>query len=318
MNASLKPRPWDTLGVALIGLFVGGAALGQTPVITPKPANLPDTPSADSQGFVKFGCWSFFTQTPINCEVTATLGRIDPAAATPPFFGGHKDHTSLQPIGAIRDASTLGQGPNEVTGQTINGFTILYTAEEASGQVQLLTKWTPPDGFVCQDMNEDNPGEFRRQCNGINHFSVGLKGLNELFATPSDPFVFKPRPPGDLHPGAHFGTLSLQQGITLIGKTYSDLTGGQRPRITDISLPVGGLFDICGTYSATGTCASASKGGHVSHRDGHDVDFSSIDDAGQSIDCVLETTDVMKGAFKKANVAFHQCYVDGHYHVRFR
>lgn len=316
--ARFNQEAWKTLGIGLIGMLVGGgAAWGQNPLFELQPSKL--TRGSTSQEFIKFGCYDLFSFTQINCRVTATLGSTNPIAAIPPFFGGHVNHTAPQPLGTVQNANMSGQAGPSVTGDTIDGFTVLYTAEEASGEVQFLTVWSPPSNYECQDMIEDIPGNFRNPCTGLNHVNVGLKGLNELFATPSDSFVFKPRPSPDFHTNAHFGTSSLQRGITLIGKTYFEATDGARPRVTDMSLPDGGLFDICGTYDSSGTCASAKGGGHVAHRTGHDVDFSAVDDAGQSIDCLLDTTDAMMKAFEEAHATFQKCYEeDGHYHVRFQ
>ncbi len=299
--AWLTRRTRKTLGVGLVGLFVcGGAAWGQAPLLVLPPSNL--NPGETSQGFINFGCYDGFTFKPVDCGVTVTLGPIDPATTTPPFFGGHVAHSAPQPLGTVKDATEPGAGGVSVTGRPLKGFTVAYTAPEASGEVAFVTTWTPPPGYLfCIP-----------SCTVTDHFDVGLQGLNELSAT------FKPRPSADLHPRAHFGTAALQQGITLIGKTYADLTGGRRPQITDMSLPVGGLFDICGTFKADGTCPEAPKGGHVWHRTGRDVDFSKDDDAGESIDCLLETTDAMIDAFKKAKVTWKQCYPAGHYHVRVR
>jgi hypothetical protein len=304
--AWLNRRTWKSLGLGLIGLLVmGGAARGQTPaLLVLPPSNL--KPGDTSQGQLSFACIDALTLKLLDCKVRAQLAPLDPT------FGGHIAHVAPQQVGKVRDVNTPpGGGDVSVTVNTLNGYhTVVYEAPDASGRVEFVATWTPPAIYHC--LFGVPP------CVITDHFDIGLQGLNELFATSSDPFVFKPRPSADLHPSAHFGTVSLQQGIMLIGKTYADLTGGQRPRITDMSLPVGGLFDICGTFRVDGTCLGIPKGGHVAHRTGHDVDFSSTDDAGQSIDCVLQTTDAMKKAFKKANADFHQCYSDGHYHVRFQ
>lgn len=43
-----------------------------------------------------------------------------------------------------------------------------------------------------------------------------------------------------------------------------------------MSLPWGGLFDICGTWNPADTCQNATNGGHFSHRTGTGVDIDRI------------------------------------------
>lgn len=45
-------------------------------------------------------------------------------------------------------------------------------------------------------------------------------------------------------------------------------------QINDMSLPQGGLFDICGTWNRSGRCGNAPNGGHYFHRKGTSVDFN--------------------------------------------
>jgi len=308
--AWLGRRTQNNLTIGLLALFAwGGAAWGQAVIIAIPPSNL--NPGEKSEGFLGFGCYDIHTLVFINCQVTVKLDRLDPAAMIPPFFGGHLGHAP-QPVGTVRDSNGTGPGGDFVAGDTLKGFSVVYTAPEASGQFQVTTRLAPPPSYIC--LSEPDP-DGSGACKHVRRINVGIQGLREMSG---DSFVFKPRPSTDLHPRAHFGTVALQQGITLIGKTYIDLTGGRRPRVTDISLPVGGLFDICGTYSAGGKCTAAPNGGHAWHRTGRDVDFSATDDAGQSIDCLFQTTDAMIKTFKEAKATFRKCYDDGHYHVRFQ
>ena len=87
---------------------------------------------------------------------------------------------------------------------------------------------------------------------------------------------------------------------------------GRKPRVTDMSLPAGGMFDLNGKWFVN----KDEGNGHVSHRIGEDVDFSAEDDGGQSIKCLQQNANKMKKAFEEANAGFKKCYPDGHYHVR--
>ncbi len=44
--------------------------------------------------------------------------------------------------------------------------------------------------------------------------------------------------------------------------------------VNDVSLPFGGMFDICGTWNVNDRCALTRKGGHRTHRTGRTVDLS--------------------------------------------
>lgn len=267
MIALLNPRNWKTLGIGLVGLFFwGGAAWGQSPLLTLQPSNLQGllAPGGAREGFIHFGCYDLFTLMRVNCEVTATLAPLDPATTQPQFFGGHRLHnTADQPVGTVRNANIQGAGGPSVTGQTLEGFTVAYTAPEASGEVQLLTTWTPPPFYLCQDNDEENLGPIRRPCTGINHFNIGLplRALDPL----DDTFYKVIRGDADRHPSGTSGTPDTINKLRSLAGLYSAWTfRGDRLSVNDISLPQGGLFDWKTDWVVP----------HRTHRRGTDVDIN--------------------------------------------
>ncbi|CUT05727.1 hypothetical protein [Candidatus Kryptobacter tengchongensis] len=71
----------------------------------------------------------------------------------------------------------------------------------------------------------------------------------------------------------HWGRDYLVQALQLIAQEYFDSVG-EVIRITDISLPYGGEYDICGTWNYMDVCDRAPNGGHSSHRRGENADIT--------------------------------------------
>lgn len=64
-------------------------------------------------------------------------------------------------------------------------------------------------------------------------------------------------------------------------------------RLNDMSLPFGGLFDICGSWNPNQTCpplTPANVGGHFSHRTGRSVDVSRSLCLGLATDPAIDCT----------------------------
>lgn len=74
------------------------------------------------------------------------------------------------------------------------------------------------------------------------------------------------------HTDNHYGTLYTNGSTMRIALDFFEKYGATLG-INDLSLPEGGLFDICGTWNLNDTCANAPKGGHRSHRVGTGVDI---------------------------------------------
>jgi len=80
------------------------------------------------------------------------------------------------------------------------------------------------------------------------------------------------------HPDNHWGRADTVENIQLVALDFleysCDILGTCATLgINDMSLPQGGLFDICGTWNSASTCANAPNGGHRWHRTGTGVDM---------------------------------------------
>ena len=71
-----------------------------------------------------------------------------------------------------------------------------------------------------------------------------------------------------------------------------------------MSLPWGGMFDICGTFKIADTCASAPKGGHSWHRTGKSVDVEHEGVRELLLDEIAEGYDGVRHEVKKIHYEF--------------
>jgi hypothetical protein len=300
--AWLNRRTWESLGIGLVGLFVwGGAAWGQPLLFALPPSKL--TPADTSEGSVNFSCHDLHTLAPVNCTVTAKLDPLDPATTTPPFFGGHVAHTARQKVGTVRDGNAPGAGGESVTGETLNGFTVVYTAPEASGQVQFTTTWTPPPSYVFVDGSTF-----------IYRFDVGfpLQDLNLV-----DPFFGVIRGDTNRHPNGTSGTANTLKRLKDLAALYYSMTGQvQRLSINDISLPQGGLFDVDRNADWSPP--------HRFHRRGTEVDLNRapLDQNGNPltpIDCLQDVTlrEVVEWLAVDTGLPELVCESGGRKHIKF-
>jgi hypothetical protein len=118
---------------------------------------------------------------------------------------------------------------------------------------------------------------------------VDSEEFNMAVAMPLDEMSFDTSfvmPTGDttIHPQNHFAQPEMISFINLFAKHYADSHGGDRVRIDDMSLPLGGVFDRYGTYSPS----------HAFHRFGVDVDVSAhvIDATGTLVTDGLDVDDL--------------------------
>lgn len=254
------------------------------------PSNL--TPGANSQGVVNFACYDIDGIKPINCTVTASLSALDPA------FGGHVNHTAAQPLGTITDPNSPGQGGTFLIGSTLNGFTVVYKAPEASGRVEFDTSWTFPRGYVCLDNG-------RQTCSFTDHLEVAI----ELQPLDPDASLFILTGATTPHPLNHFGTADAVTRLRMIAQKYKKDTQ-KKLSINDMSLPNGGLFDLCSTWNPADKCPPAApNGGHSTHRAGTDADIDQ-----QGTPC-LKDDEFLEAVL--AAGATRQCESGGRKHVDF-
>jgi hypothetical protein len=101
--------------------------------------------------------------------------------------------------------------------------------------------------------------------------TVQVPGLVDLAAVPTNFFRLTGRL--SQHPDHHWGTADTVANIQLVALDFLEAFGATLG-INDLSLPWGGLFDICGTWNQNHRCPPhAPDGGHKSHRTGTGVDI---------------------------------------------
>jgi hypothetical protein len=300
--ALLTQRAWRNLGVGLIAFVAGGAAWGQ--LLELKPSNIEGAKAGGSQiqQSISFTCYDFFTASRVNCHVTATLRPIDPNDTKPPLFGGHNHSPILDSrvVGSVQNANNPSAPVGlQTEGDTLTGFTLVYTAPEASQQVQFVTKWEPPQNYECQNENEDTLGDFTSPCFGFNHFDIRFLGLQAL---PPDPLYTVDRKPdtAPLHPNGNFGTRAANFGLAQMAPIYF-LAALVKLSINDQSLPRGGLFDINGNWAITP--------GHQRHRVGINADINQL-----GVPCLQDSALALSVALVGAR---RTCEPSGNKHITF-
>jgi hypothetical protein len=158
-------------------------------------------------------------------------------------------------------------------GSTLGNVVALdHTVPEVSGIITAHATLTFPPGWTCADYSECDAATHRTLFAEF-YTSVGFPGLVEL---PSDPVHFVRC--GDTaycygednvdpnHPGGFFGTARTVRAAQGLAATYQGFHPDRRLRLTDMSLPMGGLFDIHADWGTP----------HRDHRVGTAIDVSSL------------------------------------------
>jgi hypothetical protein len=175
-------------------------------------------------------CFDIFTGQIIpNCNVVLTHR----ARA---LSGGH-NHDANRPRGTFQPAS----GNTGPTGQ----LPTTYTSPEPSGIIETTITGTTSDGRPLI------PGTFT--------IGVEIDGLAALGAGANYDLVGATATHGD----NHNGTPTFNASLGTLADSYVLAFPGQRLAYNDMSLPLGGLFDINATWAPP----------HVSHRFGVDCDL---------------------------------------------
>lgn len=164
----------------------------------------------------------------LNINSSITQARPEPNTTS----GGHEHNNSSRPVGSF-DTLSGNTGPSGY------GFTTIYTAPEASGNLEFTVK--------CDICPVDE----------INYLHVEVPGLASLQPAAQYNLVGSTA----THPDNHYGTPSFVTKLAALGALYNlkyiNQTGNQL-EFNDISLVTGGLFDISGGWASP----------HIEHRNG--------------------------------------------------
>ncbi len=163
------------------------------------------------------------------------------------------EHIEANHIGTRTTGSV---SPSLITfpGSSSGAATVVYTSTEVSGVEKIMV--------------EVDDGKAKRVIREEWRITVRVPGLVELGE--GEGYDLMPQPDKG-HPYNHFGKLDTFSVLWDIADAYFDTEKGTL-RINDISLPLGGAFDICGKWDPKLTCDTYKYGGHNTHRLGEDVD----------------------------------------------
>jgi len=123
------------------------------------------------------------------------------------------------------------------------------------------------------------------------------------------------------HPKNHYGRPYLLEFIRTLARRASQEIQGEHLYVNDMSLPWGGVFDVCGTYDPRDACRSSSGrgvSGHEFHRTGEQVDLSGNGADGRSVNhgkFVDLMKDVVGDDLAHLQVTLYWVFHNAHYHV---
>ncbi len=236
-------------------------------------------------------CYNATTGKILDCGLTLNL--YYDCSWVPPeellnYAGGHM-HPQPQPCtaGSSRPAGVLAYESGgavlkgtQIQTQTLKKKGILsFTAPQVSGVDTIYLEYIFPSCSMCYPVQE--PGWVwvrltpdRLMAYTLIGIDVGLGGLEELPAMPnwyvrcgltagclSDNPYNNPK-----HPEVFYGTSYLIRSVQELAYLYRTMYPTEKLRITDMSLPAGGLFDLDYHWD--------TAKGHKDHRVGTAVDIS--------------------------------------------
>lgn len=206
---------------------------------------------------------------PAPVEVTFT---VQPPGPSTPEAGGHA-HDTTRPMGSLRDLGS-GQEANHCTVQAFDAdgmgsctVPVPYQAPEVSG-VETIVATAPGFPAATATARVEVPGLVELPEAPARYVRIGTP---DNHAGTNDPCIPETRPPTSRHFEAFFGQPALLKAIEEIAATMLQQTGILL-RVNDMSLPLGGLFDIDNNWRTP----------HFTHRVGRHVDlgFSGLRNTG--------------------------------------
>jgi len=248
------------------------------------PDNIPDMPQ-------------YGNRTEVIVRVTTPSGR--PVSGYPIFLqargvpgsGGH-DHDGARPSGNFEQSN----GETNENGE----FRTFYYASQFGGIERIIAS----GGEIrdSADLTVRVPGLILLPESPY-YLKVGGTCYHHGPPKPWDPCSIHCQTPDNNHYIAFFTSLKLQKACSI----YHSITT-HRLCINDISLPYGGVFDVCGDWDPYGPC------GHKSHRIGVDIDIAvrAVNEYG---DTVRVNSTLLRQLVKERGGIFSP--EGDHYHIRF-
>ena len=278
-------RGWVLIGIALgFAMWTARAARAQYPAWYNLEA-VPPThvgegqcgPAASLDRYTfEVGCYDVRTGAWMDCE-TRFESRFDPPDPEDvAWTGGHSHNDGHRPIGNLFTVPSMDQGDAERTwfaGQTSRiSWCATKTVPEVSGVITVKAWYKAPPNSACVEdfLFVRDPGDYRA-CTGYFGYDVGDDGFEELPPWPNV-YVRCGLTAGCLcdnisptHPNAFWGTPEMVAAVEDLAVSFQALHPELMLRITDMSLPRGGLFDLDLNWKAPRHCR---------HRTGTSVDIS--------------------------------------------
>ena len=181
-----------------------------------------------------FACFIPATQTLVAfCDLSITLQRV-------PNSGSHDHDDPSRPLGRFEPAS--GNSGSDAI------FETTYFSPEVSGVVSLTATGVGPQGQIFGPLN----------------LTIGVRvpGLKDLGTGANYDLVGQTA----IHPVNHFGTPRFDGKLVKVANLYAAAFPGNKLRYNDISLPLGGIFDLNAKWLPP----------HASHRFGVDIDIGLV------------------------------------------
>jgi hypothetical protein len=302
LSTGLRWRPFLwlvlTFSVALSSnAYAQGAEIERFVFLSP--SNTDRTPPVTNKAVLYWSCYLINTSVPLNCSFDFTIVGVRPGGCPDPNNpfeenacnnGGHFDafHTATRPKGSVEfPQGNVDPDRIFVEGQTLSPTSdrakILYRVPQVSGVYDVESRMTVPRGFFCVN-TELWPCNTPTSWFVKGETNVGVPLLRQLPDPGPNDAYDKGRNPADpelpAHPEtvAYAGTPFTLLELPFLAKDFFDLSGGLRIGVNDMSLPLGGVFDIIPTNWVAD---------HIEHRDGTDVDINRPVDpvTGNRIDC---------------------------------
>lgn len=225
---------------------------------------------------------SDLTNTAASATVTAIVTSCPPtgdgAAAAPVEVAFEVQ----PPTGTAESGGHL----HDPSGRRTGSFEQPRPFPESAPPITTTTCTVKADAFDDQGMGRCDVTFYASEISGIEtivarapgfadartQVAIQVPGLRDFRAFPSGTWRFAGALAG-LHADNHWGTAHTIAQTALMATDYFVVRKAVM-QINDMSLPFGGMFDICGTWNRRDTCANAPKGGHASHRQGTSVDVN--------------------------------------------
>lgn len=202
--------------------------------------------------------WCYDVRNPghlLNCSYSLLFDFDPPNWNDVAWNGGHLHFVGRATAPKAIGTMTTCEPSTTHTTTSCAGFTLErvgvldHTVPEVSGVITARASLTFPPGWLCADFSMCDDATHRTFLAEI-YTNVGFPGFVEL---PSDPVHYvrcgETGTCGGVdntdpnHPYGFFGTPQMIQAVQRFAAHFQEEYPGQRLRLTDMSLPAGGLFD---------------------------------------------------------------------------